>query len=225
MRASLVGVALGIAQVASLEPRRWCTRCHVHSTAATIPNVLSQTAHHWVDWHDRVVECARARPRILVLAAPPRAQMRMKLGAQEVRTALRRTRRSLAGVVARVRASVGSAYVSSLRALTSFLFPRLSAEADEVLSKSAVDAWSVLMSRFATITMIGPVLLTVLLFWYATFTKDPTVATLAVSKRVMVSLSQAVMWLISSPELLSSCWLAVYFVLWTEIETRVFLGI
>ena len=146
----------------------------------------------------------------------------MKLGAQEVRTALRRTRRSLAGVVARVRASVGSAYVSSLRALTSFLFPRLSAEADEVLSKSAVDAWSVSMSRLATLTTIVPVLL---LFWYGIFTKDPAVATLAVSRRVIVSLSQAVMWLISSPELLSSCWLAVYFVLWTEIETRVFLGI
>ena len=161
MRASLVCVALSIAQVASLEPRRWCTRCHVRSMAATIPNVLGQTTHHWVDRHDW--EGAHAWPRILVLAAPPRAQMRMKLGAQEVRTALRRTRRSLAGVVARVRASVGSAYVSSLRALTSFLFPRLSAEADEVLSKSAVDAWSVRMSRFATITTIAPVLL---LFWY-----------------------------------------------------------
>ena len=62
MRASLVGVALGIAQVASLEPRRWCTRCHVHSTAATIPNVLGQTTHHRVDRHDRVVVGARARP-------------------------------------------------------------------------------------------------------------------------------------------------------------------
>ena len=89
--------------------------------------------------------------------------MRMKLGAQEVRTALRRTHTSLAGVVARVRAFVGSAYVSSLRALNSFLFPRLSAEADEVLSKSAVDAWSVRMSRFATIALIGSVLQTVLL--------------------------------------------------------------
>ena len=216
MRASLVCVALGIAQVASLEPRRWCTRCHVHSTAATIPNVLGQTTHHWVDRHDW--EGAHAWPRILVLAAPPRAQMRMKLGAQEVRTALRRTQASLAGVVARVRASVGSAYVSSLRALTSFLFPRLSAEADEVLSKSAVDAWSVSMSRLATLTTIVPVLL---LFWYGIFTKDPAVATLAVSRRAIVSLSQAVMWLLSAPELLSAvmlAWPGMYFVLWTRIE-------
>ena len=223
MRASLVCVALGIAQVASLEPRRWCTRCHVHSTAATIPNVLGQTTHHWVDRHDRAVECAHVRPRILVLAAPPRAQLQMKLGSQEVRTALRRTHTRLAGVVARVRAFVGSAYVSSLRALTSLLFPFLSAEADEVLSKSAVDAWSVRMSRFATIALIGSVLQTVLLLFIgpAIFTKDPTVA---VSKRVMVSLSQAVMWLNSSPEpgFLSACWLAVYFMLWTEIEDRVF---
>ena len=201
MRASLVCVALGIAQVASLEPRRWCTRCHVRSTAATIPNVLGQTTHHWVGRCDLAVECARARPRILVLAAPPRAHIRMKLGAQEVRTALRRTRTSLAGVVARVRVFVGSAYVSSLRTLTSFLFPRLSAEADEVLSKSAVDAWSVSMSRLATIPTIVPVLL---LFWYGIFTKDPAVATLAVSRRVIVSLSQAVMWLLSAPELLSA---------------------
>ena len=106
MRASLVCVALAIAQVASLEPRRWCTRCHVRPTAATIPNVLGQTTHHWVGRYDLAVECARARPRILVLAAPPRAQMRMKLGAQEVRTALRRTHTSLAGVVTRVRAFV-----------------------------------------------------------------------------------------------------------------------
>ena len=221
MRASLVCVALAIAQVASLEPRRWCTRCNVRPTAATIPNVLGQTTHHWVGRYDLAVECARARPRILVLAAPPRAQMRMKLGAQEVRTALRRTHTSLAGVVARVRAFVGSVYVSSLRALTSFLFPRLSSEADEVLSKSAVDAWSVRMSRFATIALIGSVLQTVLLLFIgpAIFTKDPTVA---ISKRVMVSLSRAVMWLNSSPGFLSSCWLAVYFMLWTEIEDRVF---
>ena len=221
MRASLVCVALGIAQVASLEPRRWCTRCHVHLTAVTNPNVLGQTTHHWVDRHDRAVECAHVRPRILVLAAPPRAQLQMKLGSQEVRTALRRAHTRLAGGVARVRTFVGSAYVSSLRALTSHMFPFLSAEADEVLSKGAVDAWSVRMSRFATIALIGSVLQTVLLLFIgpAIFTKDPTVA---VSKRVMVSLSQAVMWLNSSPGFLSACWLAVYFMLWTKIEDRVF---
>ena len=64
----------------------------------------------------------------------------MKLGVQEVRTALRRTQTGLAGLVARVRAFVGLAYVSSLRALNLFLFPFLSAEAYEVFSKSTVDA-------------------------------------------------------------------------------------
>ena len=102
----------------------------------------------------------------------------MKLGAQEVRTALRRTCTSLAGVVARVRAFVGSTYVSSLRALNSFLFPFLSVEADKVFSKSTMDAWSVRMSRFATITTI----VLDLLIWYAIFTQDPMVATLHGSK-------------------------------------------
>ena len=107
----------------------------------------------------------------------------MKLGVQEVRTALRRTQTGLAGLVARVRAFVGLAYVSSLRALNLFLFPFLSAEAYEVFSKSTVDARmrGVCASpdvRGATITTIFTKLTVELLFLYAIITKDPTVATL-----------------------------------------------
>ena len=76
----------------------------------------------------------------------------MKLGVQEVRTALRRTQTSLAGLVARVRAFVGLAYVSSLRALNLFPFPFLSAEAYEVFFQEysgCEDAWSVRITRRA----------------------------------------------------------------------------
>ena len=88
MRARVVCFALIIAQVTSLEPRRWCTRCHVPSTAATVPHVLGQTTHHCDDRHDRVDVCSCTQPRLLVGAAP-RVQLRMKLGAQEVQAALR----------------------------------------------------------------------------------------------------------------------------------------
>lgn len=102
----------------------------------------------------------------------------MKLGVQEVRTALRRTQTSLAGLVARVRAFVGLAYVSSLRALNLFPFPFLSAEAYEVFSKSTVDARmrGVCASpdvRGATITTIFTKLTVELLFLFAFITKDP----------------------------------------------------
>ena len=127
MRASLLCVSLVIAQVTSLEPRRWCTRCHVHSTAATVP-VLGQTTHHWVDRHDWAAVCIRSQPQRLVGAAP-RLKLHMKLGAQvQVQTALRQTQQSIfAAAVARARAC----YASSLRALSFFWWPRLSAIADK----------------------------------------------------------------------------------------------
>ena len=96
MRASLVCYSLAIAQVTSLEPQRWCTRCPVHSTAATVPYVLGQTTHPWVDRHDRLDVCSCTQPRLLVGAAP-RVQLRMKLGAQEVQAALRQTQQRFAG--------------------------------------------------------------------------------------------------------------------------------
>ena len=144
MRASLVCYSLAIAQVTSLEPRRWCTRCPVHSTAATVPCVLGQTTHPWVDQHDRLDVCSCTQPRLLVGAAP-RVQLRMKLGAQEVQAALRQTQQRFAGGFTRARA----VYVSFLRALNSLLWPRLSAEADQVRSKSRMDAWSVRVSGSA----------------------------------------------------------------------------
>ena len=149
MRASLVCYSLAIAQVTSLEPRRWCTRCPVHSTAATVPCVLGQTTHPWVDQHDRLDVCSCTQPRLLVGAAP-RVQLRMKLGAQEVQAALRHTRQRFAGGFARARA----VYVSWLRALNYLLWPRLSAEADEVFTKSTMDAWSVRISCQAA--LLGP---------------------------------------------------------------------
>ena len=149
MRASVVCFSLIIAQVTSLEPRRWCTRCHVPSTAATVPHVLGQTTHQCDDRHDRVDVCICTQPRLLVGAAP-RVQLRMKLGAQEVQAALRQTQQRFAGGFARARA----VYVSLLRALNSMLWPRLSADADEVFSKSRMDAWSVRISGRAA--LIGP---------------------------------------------------------------------
>ena len=137
MRTHVVCSALIIAQVTSLEPRRMCTRCHVHSTAATVPHVLGQTTHPWVDRHDRLNVCSYTQPRLLVGPAP-RVQLRMKLGAQEVQAALRQTQQRFAGGFARARA----VYVSLLRRLNSVLWPRLSAKADQVFSKGRMDAWS-----------------------------------------------------------------------------------
>ena len=203
MRASLLCVSLVIAQVTSLEPRRWFTRCHVHSTAATVP-VLGQTTHRWVDRHDRAAVCIRSQPQRLVGAAP-RLQLHMKLGAQvQVQTALRQTQQSIfAAAVARARAF----YASSLRALNSFWWPRLSAIADQLYSKSTMDAWSVGISGDAAI-IPG-------IFWGCTF-----IVVAAVKLRLKPSWNWHCLWLIMPSSI--ALWLYAYHCLfWSEIRQRI----
>ena len=204
MRASLLCVSLVIAQVTSLEPRRWCTRCHVHSTAAMVP-VLGQTTHHWVDRHDRAAVCIRSQPQRLVGAAP-RLKLHMKLGAQvQVQTALRQTQQSIfAAAVARARAC----YASSLRALNSFWWPRRSAIADKLFSKSTMDAWSMGISGDATI-IPG-------IFWGITFI---VVAALKLHLQKQIC-NWHLIWLIMSSSI--ALWLNAYHRLfWSVIRQRI----
>ena len=194
--------SLIIAQVTSLEPRRWCTRCHVHSTADTVPYVLGQTTHDCVDRHNQMDVCICMQPRLLVGAAP-RVQLRMKLGAQEVQAALRQTQQRFAGGFARARA----VYVSLLRALNSLVWPRLSAEADEMFSKSRMDAWSVRISGQAA--LIGP-----------GFSWGIPLAFVLCFRLQMRIVNWQLVWL--SMWLSSAMWLFVYWQLWwSKIEHHV----
>ena len=201
MRASVVCFSLVIAQVTSLEPRRWCTRCHVPSTAATVPHVLGQTTHHCDDRHDRVDVCICTQPRLLVGAAP-RVQLHMKHRAQEVQAALRHTQQRFAAGFARARAF----YVSLLRALNFMVWPRLSAEADRAFSKSRMDAWSVRKSGQAAI--IGPGLVWGIPFWIGSYWQLP----IRIGNWQLV---WSIMW--SS----SASWLLEYWVLWSAIERHI----